>query len=361
MTEGGGDVEDRAESAAEEAAAALVVTRVVQNSNPACREPGPKKKTSKRTKSATQRRLLAASQKRALERQVLVLEPGSKEAEEVRRRRRRRAKQQGMKRASENRSTAATRAVGRPRVTPHSGQVSWIFEDRVQALMKNPDELFRVLPTVYGASDTTPCTFEAFNRLRDGKWFTDEVVNYYFAALGQQALDPAQVAIVSSYFYCTLKRFGPQSAEVRKFGRPNNEKHSNAPGLLRGELLLIPINWYTTHWGLVSVHPVQKRIRIWDSLRNTGMTSSLQLRQLISDWIENEQRWRGEEHTRSEWRWEVMDVPQQTNSYDCGVYLCSFAASLVRLTEYPVTDKGSAKRFRAEMLISAVMAAVGKH
>ena len=319
----------------------------------------PKQKPKKRSKAASQKRLQVASEKRKLEKQKLLLEPESLEADAIRKKRRGRALAQGMKRAAKNRDASSTRAVGSQVPTPRSGKVSWLFEDRVQALIKYPEELFRVQPTVYGASKSTPCTFEAFSRLRQGRWFTDETINYYFAALGHRCREPEQIAIVSTFFYNTLKEHGEGCQRVRRFGRPVGEKETNSPGLLRGSLLLIPVNWESSHWGLVSVHPFQQKVKIWDSLRSSGMPDSPEMRRLISAWIKREQGWRDQPHNPIEWKWEVPSVPQQKNTDDCGVYLCSFASALVRQTSIEVVDESSANRFRAEMQYSALLAATG--
>lgn len=316
-------------------------------------------KSAKRSSAATEKRLRVAREKRQREKQTLLLEPESGAADAIREKRKRRAFRQGSKRAAARRDKSSTKAVGIQGMTPRSGKVSWQFEDRVQALLKYPKELFRVLPTVYGASKSTPCTFEAFNRLRSGKWFTDETVNYFFAALGQRTREPEQVAIVSSFFYNALMTHGVDSRFIKRFGRPIKQKESQTPGLLRGGLLLIPVNWRSHHWGLVSVHPLEKKMKVWDSLSSSGMGKSTELKGLISGWVSSEQEWRGQPHNESEWDWEVPVVPQQQNSDDCGVYLCAFASALARRTSIEVTDKDSAARFRAEMQYSALLAAVG--
>ena len=217
----------------------------------------PEKKVKSRSTAAVAKRLLVARQKRLAEKQILLAEPESQAASVIRLRRLHRAMSQGMKRAARKRNLSSTKAVGRPRLaasssnqTPVADRTSWKFEDRVAALIECPDEIFRVLPTVYGASDSTPCTFEALNRLRPRQWFTDETINYYFAALGQQAQDPADIAIVNSYFFDKLETAGADSEEVRRYGRPASEKTSHRPGLLRGKILIVPIHWQGNHWVL---------------------------------------------------------------------------------------------------------------
>lgn len=323
-----------------------------------------------RSVAARDKRLHSARLKRQLDNQILQVEPESEAAKAIRRKRLVRARRRGMKRAAANRDLLSTRAVGRQRRAPSSpdsgdscGRMyrypSWKFQDRVRALLERPDELFRVLPTVYGASHSTPFTFEALNRLRPKRWFTDETINYFFAAIGEETtLDPSQIAIVSSYFYATLTAYGPASDAVRRYGRPASEKNSMSPGLLGGDVLLIPINWRGSHWGMISVHTRERAIQVWDSLHSSGMGVCTEFCRLITEWVENEHTWRGQIFQSQDWKLEVVNTPQQTNSYDCGVYVCSFAAALVRGHDLEVVDEKSALRFRAEMLCSALSAAV---
>ena len=118
--------------------------------------------------------------------------------------------------------------------------------------------------------------------------------------------------------------------------------------MFKFEKLLVPIN-LPGHWSLVEINMSQKAFIYLDSMNRHGRSGS--------DVIENLKRWLKDEsmdkrkiQVEDIEDWEIQirtDVPQQNNTFDCGVYATKFA-ECSSLGKNPSFGPADIPRFRAD-------------
>ncbi|KAI0121418.1 cysteine proteinase [Hypoxylon sp. NC0597] len=79
------------------------------------------------------------------------------------------------------------------------------------------------------------------------------------------------------------------------------------------DTILIPVN-ESNHWTLIIIRPSRRTIAYVDSFQSVG-TSHLRN---AHTWLE---KFLGDKYVAEEWRTEQYKVPEQTNGYDCGVFV----------------------------------------
>jgi Ulp1 family protease len=138
--------------------------------------------------------------------------------------------------------------------------------------------------------------------LMSHEWINDQVLNSYISLLVSQS--PANVGYTNSFFYPKLKRDGPEAAACwcGIKGTP----------IRRFDIFMIPI-CVDDHWILVAVNFMSGRICIYDSFRGEFPE--------FADTINRFLAFQG----GSQLPVVYTDVPEQTNGYDCGVFVMMFA------------------------------------
>ncbi|XP_074621358.1 uncharacterized protein LOC141879906 [Acropora palmata] len=119
--------------------------------------------------------------------------------------------------------------------------------------------------------------------------------------------------------------------------------------LMEQDIVLVPFNpGLSKHWFLLVVLPKEKQILVLDS-KAAPFTKPSTVNAVAKMWrilqeIDNRidaNRWLFATNT-------PKDVPQQQNNYDCGVFLCFFARSLVLQSAVP---RNSVPAFRCHMIV----------
>ncbi|KAI8883210.1 cysteine proteinase [Backusella circina FSU 941] len=161
--------------------------------------------------------------------------------------------------------------------------------------------------------------FRDLYKLNPGTWLNGEVINFYMALLKDRA-DGSQVVpnvhCFSTYFYEVLKK---DHSRVHRWTKKVD--------IFSKDILLVPIN-ENHHWLLGVIDMRNRRVYVYDSL---GKSHPKMLRILWS-YLENEHQHK--KKAPFDYRgWERMtlkNVPQQLNTTDCGVFICTFAERLSR-------------------------------
>jgi sentrin-specific protease 1 len=84
------------------------------------------------------------------------------------------------------------------------------------------------------------------------------------------------------------------------------------------DYIFIPVNHSNTHWALISVSIEEKIIRYYDSLK----WNDRGIMKLVQDHLTSISL----NPDKEEWRTEICsELPIQTNTFDCGVFLCQYA------------------------------------
>ena len=118
--------------------------------------------------------------------------------------------------------------------------------------------------------------------------------------------------------------------------------------LLEQDIVLVPLNpGVSKHWSLLVVKPKEKEMFVLDSLAASFVKPStknaiLKMRDLLQE-IDpklDPEEWHFSTNT-------PQDIPQQSNSYDCGAFVCAYARCLLLKSSLP----GDFTSFRKHMVL----------
>lgn len=212
------------------------------------------------------------------------------------------------------------------RIYPHQRLVQYLspyWEDRVCRSHTTWGE--DILTTSIGGTDLR---IKDFKTLLDQRaWLNDEIINSYIEWIVEAANRNAREETIrfgikpnpipsfiahNSFFYETLKKRGPKSLERLM-------KRKGAPGisLLEVDSIFIPI-CNGAHWTLGVVRPVAKTIEYFDSMGGNPSQFIFQMQ----IWLKHQL---GEAYSSEEWSVPKTACANQTNGYDCGVFVCTNA------------------------------------
>ncbi|KAI6248734.1 Ubiquitin-like-specific protease 1 [Erysiphe necator] len=174
----------------------------------------------------------------------------------------------------------------------------------------------------------TELRIKDFKTLLDHRaWLNDEIINSYIEwvvdaanrnareELSKFDIEPNSVPPFiahNSFFYETLRKRGPKSLDRLM-------KRKGAPGvsLLEVDSVFVPI-CNGSHWTLGVVRPVAKTIEYFDSMG--GNPSNFI--HYMEIWLKHQL---GEAYSYDEWTIPRTACANQTNGYDCGVFVCTNA------------------------------------
>uniref|UniRef100_A0A915D935 Ubiquitin-like protease family profile domain-containing protein n=1 Tax=Ditylenchus dipsaci TaxID=166011 RepID=A0A915D935_9BILA len=127
----------------------------------------------------------------------------------------------------------------------------------------------------------------------------------------------AKVVVFDTKFYLKLSLSGVRAV----LGWTRHED------IFEQDILLIPIH-LPGHWALVAVKIKKHRLIYYDSLLGDGHICL----SLIKKYLEQESMQKGH-HEKDPVNWLGFNdktIPQQSNCYDCGIFVCLFAESVSR-------------------------------
>jgi Ulp1 family protease len=92
------------------------------------------------------------------------------------------------------------------------------------------------------------------------------------------------------------------------------------------EFILIPI-CYVNHWSLVNIHIKEKKVRFFDSCISLKTDERNKLiKRFVSKLIEHDATKKDFSIDLTKWGFrKESKLPQQTNEYDCGLFICLYA------------------------------------
>ena len=170
----------------------------------------------------------------------------------------------------------------------------------------------------------TPITRKNLRRLLNGQkvkdmWLDDEVIDFYFARLSERAIRNPILPKILCY--------STQFSKSR-----NRDNWASKISVFDKDIVLIPMLVHSNHWVLVAFFPLIKTVIYYDSRHNEGMTVREEVLNFFKSRFHKET---GSPASDSEWKSvDEPDVPRQSNSIDCGVFVCQMAERLSRRSPF---------------------------
>ncbi|XP_026806309.1 sentrin-specific protease-like [Rhopalosiphum maidis] len=147
-------------------------------------------------------------------------------------------------------------------------------------------------------------------------YLNDHVINNYLELINKRN---SNVYIYNTHLYANLspERYSLYYRWTKKLDLFSKTK------------ILVPINLTTLkHWVLVCMNLELKQMQYYDSLQGNGISYQKQVFDFLS-FVHLHSR--GTPLNSKEWSFiNVTNIPIQKNSYDCGVFLCTYAEYLAR-------------------------------
>eukprot|EP00039_Didymoeca_costata_P013946 m.218782 g.218782 ORF g.218782 m.218782 type:complete len:317 (-) comp15906_c0_seq26:496-1446(-) len=161
-----------------------------------------------------------------------------------------------------------------------------------------------------------PVSQEDLNTLKPGVWLTDRIINCYIHNLCQHA-EHRRTYAFSTFFMTKFISHGYEGVS----------RWTKKDDIFSYDLLLVPVNFQECHWSLICVDFKAKYLAFYDSMGLIGN----QLLCHIRKYLQAESTKRGKSLDFRTWKSIpcICNLPQQTNSGDCGVFLCKYAECLI--------------------------------
>ena len=194
-----------------------------------------------------------------------------------------------------------------PTLTPEIDQVI------IRALSSNYK---KVLVSSYGIKITRT----DIETLTERRWLNDQVINFYFEMIVERSWkndNLPKVYAFSSFFY----------PKLIKCNYSKVERWTRKVDLFSHDLIFIPVH-LCVHWCLAVVDFRKCGIYYYNSKRLANYECLNAIEQFLKD-----------EHLAKKnvpldlsnfEKLNVKDIPKQTNSYDCGMFICKFAEYISR-------------------------------
>lgn len=123
--------------------------------------------------------------------------------------------------------------------------------------------------------------------------------------------------------------------------------------VFKHDTVLIPINIANSHWTLVHIQPKKRKITYLDSFRGKNVSCVELVKEFLIE--------RRKEERENEIMWQVeyrQDIPKQTNSYDCGVFVCLNAMAIC-LGQDPKYKQQDIENFRKQIFLQILQNRLG--
>ena len=172
--------------------------------------------------------------------------------------------------------------------------------------------------------------------LRPLEWLNDEVVNCFMGLL-QARQDADADALLRCHFFTS--QWYAKLTEGGRYEFVRVKRWTKKVDVLVKDLLIFPIHRNGNHWTLAVVNFLEKRFEYFDSMSHQdehtgeylapedgGVLANLRL--YIKDEhhaAQKEAPWDDEGWTDHVWVAGKHNTPRQTNSWDCGVFMCKTA------------------------------------
>ena len=188
-------------------------------------------------------------------------------------------------------------------------------------------------------------TRDKANCLRNREWLNDEVINFYMQIVHEKY---SKTYLWNSFFWLKLSSDG-QGYNYKSVQRWTSRKKID---LFSFDRFIVPMNIGKNHWALGLVDLKEKAIKYYDSLAEGTIHKSFvshMKKYLADEWKDKK---KGEECPDFEnFETPLVYPPQQSNSYDCGVFTCMNAECLSARRDWIDFDQSMIPDMRLKMLL----------
>jgi len=159
--------------------------------------------------------------------------------------------------------------------------------------------------------------------LRPATWLNDEIINFTMSMLQERdnllcanSPDRRSSHFLNSYFIDRLldTERGYLYSNVRRWTRKFN--------IFEKDKIFCPVNLSNTHWALAVIYMTQKKIIYYDSMSGSGHTQLKALWKWLDDESKDKLKCTFDYNGWKSFSASKEITPQQTNGYDCGVFVC---------------------------------------
>jgi Ulp1 family protease len=204
--------------------------------------------------------------------------------------------------------------------------------DHFFAIAKNHSQKQRVQ-----SLSGTDLLLKDFQTLQPGEWLCDEIIDMYSNLLMMKLNRPSQFVIFSAQFSGLLSNGGKAYSYYRVSSFLNSKKQpplttKKQPPLTTLDTIYIPANVRNSHWFLVTLEHQKNKVSIFDSLESGSCNREKQtelLRRIIRY---------GKDTKLITDACEIVhcrEIPQQHNSYDCGLFTINYLRALLFQKNFP--------------------------
>ncbi|XP_064483155.1 sentrin-specific protease 1-like isoform X2 [Ornithodoros turicata] len=180
-------------------------------------------------------------------------------------------------------------------------------------------------------------TVEDIHSVLRRNWLNDVVIDVYMQLITEKAEEKEgfnSIHALTTHFFSVLRTRGYEPIE----------KWTQNVDLFSYRLVLVPVH-DVDHWSLAVLNIETKQIDFYDSLGRRNEDCC----QILMDFLRREHRLRaGRKLLPDTWDYNfVQDIPMQTNTYDCGAFVCLYAECLGRRVPFEFSSKDLPKlRYR---------------
>ena len=198
-------------------------------------------------------------------------------------------------------------------------------------------------------------TFDKLQCLNDKQWLNDEVINFYFDLLnefsGNNQKGP-KTYLWNSFFWLKLSDDG-KGYNYKAVQRWTSRRKID---LFAFDRFIVPMNIGRNHWALGLVDLKNRCIKYYDSLAGGSVHSSFAdfMLRYLEDEFKDKKKSEECPDFRATFAIEPVDVPQQTNGYDCGVFTCMNAECLTAGRDWIDFDQSLIPKMRRKIAAQIV-------
>ena len=178
-----------------------------------------------------------------------------------------------------------------------------------------------------GEKDAVEISYKDMELLEPKKWLNDNIIGFELRYI-QNTLRPQErkIHLFDTYFLESLRR--------RKDSRDQRRRLVQHVDLLNCELLIVPVNVVNSHWFLMVVCLTEagRSVQVMDSCALTLNEDHRNAYKLILSFLEEEWETENKSSLTETIPLRVVQIPQQNNSFDCGLFMLRFIGLICGMT-----------------------------